>query len=222
MKSMKLIPVLILATSLLAIPTAFARETGTGQTGVSHLHLAAAMPQSELQSALRGLWKGHADAVFAVATALAAKDDAAVATAEAAVVENAKMIAGAIEPFYGAAAKDGLFALLAEHYGAVKSYTVAALAKDENGTASATKAATENGEKIAVFLSGANPNLPKDAVFGLLAGHAGHHFTQADQLADGDAKAAKATQVDMIDHLNMIADTLAGALAKQFPDMIKA
>ena len=36
-------------------------------------------------------------------------------------------------------------------------------------------------------------------------------------MADADT-----TQTNMIEHLNVIADALAGALAKQFPEMVKA
>lgn len=222
MGAVMLVTALVAGFSAMSSALAFAGESKHGHVEKSHLHLAAVMPQSELQTTLRGLWKGHADAVYAVAKALTAKDDAAAAKAEANVVDNAKAIAAAIEPFYGAAAKDGLFELLAAHYGAVKAYTVGALAKDEAAKAAATKSATENGEKIAAFLAGANPNLPKKDVFDLLVGHVGHHFEQAEQLASGSMTDADATQTNMIEHLNVIADALAGALAKQFPEMVKA
>jgi hypothetical protein len=38
------------------------------------------------------------------------------------VVANAKQIAGSIEPFYGKAATDQLFKLLAGHYTAIKQH----------------------------------------------------------------------------------------------------
>lgn len=102
--------------------------------------------------------------------------------AEQRAVANAKTIAASIEPFYGAAAKDGFFELPAGHYGAVKAYLVATVAADGSAQAKATQWFTSNAEEIAVFLGKANPYLPKDAVQGLLLAHGGHHIQQTQQL----------------------------------------
>ena len=176
------------------------------------LQLTAATPVGDVQAALRGLWAGHANTVYEVAKAMVAGDEAATGAAEAAVVENAKAIAAAIEPFYGAPANEALFKLLAGHYTGVKSYFAAAIAKDDSKKSAAIAEITANAEQIAVFLSGANPNLPKDDVLGLLQAHAGHHIGQVEQLVAGDKAGADQTQKDMIEHLNMIADALAKAL----------
>ena len=75
-----------------------------------------------------------------------------------------------------------------------------------------------NAEKIAAFLSGANPNLPKDAVLDLLEAHGGHHVSQIQQLkANQYAEEAK-TWSEMQTHMYVIADALTGAIAKQFPE----
>jgi hypothetical protein len=50
------------------------------------------------------------------------KNQAAADLAEKQVVANAKQIAGSIEPFYGKAATDQLFKLLAGHYTAIKAH----------------------------------------------------------------------------------------------------
>src|SRR5687767_3920767 len=63
------------------------------------------------QMALRDLWLGHIFWVREVVADMVAKDTAAVTVAEGRVVDNAKQIAGAIEPFYGRAASDQLFKL---------------------------------------------------------------------------------------------------------------
>jgi hypothetical protein len=169
------------------------------------------------RKALRSLWQGHIQAVRKVDVAVIAKDGAAEKSAEAEVVDNAHAIAGAIEPFYGAAARDQLFKLLAGHYGAVKAYLEAAIAKDQAGESKATSQMTSNAEEIATFLSGANPYLPKDAVLGLLQVHAGHHISQIQQLIAHDAAGESKTRKDMAAHMNVIADAIADALAKQFP-----
>src|SRR5688500_1363576 len=67
------------------------------------------------KAALRDLWLNHVFWVRNVALAKVNGDTAAGETAEKQAVANAQAIAAAIEPFYGAEAKDSLFKLLAGH-----------------------------------------------------------------------------------------------------------
>lgn len=208
------------------------RRTAIARAGLATLAAAAALrapaafadtpTSSEVDAALRDLWIGHIFYVRDVAVATVAGNAASAKAGEAAVVANAQAIAGSIEPFYGAAAKDALFKLLAGHYGAVKSYLLAAVAKSKSKQEAATKAIMDNAEQIATFLSGANPNLPKDTVLGLLQAHGGHHIAQIQQLVAKDYAAELQTWADMTKHMYVIADALAGAIAKQFPDKFKA
>lgn len=101
--------------------------------------------------------------------------------------------------------------------GAVKAMTQAESKKDKAAHAAAIRDITANAQEIATFLSGANPYLPKDAVFGLLVAHGGHHAAQIAQIMSGDMKAEKSTQLAMQAHMDTIADALAQALAKQSP-----
>ena len=167
-------------------------------------------------TALRDLWLGHIFWVRNVSVAAIDKNDLAVKASEQQAVANAKAIAASIEPFYGAAAKDGFFKLLAGHYGAVKAYLVATVASDASAQATATQALTSNAEEIAVFLSKANPYLPKDALQGLLLAHAGHHIQQIQQLKGRKYEAEAQTWEEMKQHVYQIADATADALAKQF------
>lgn len=171
---------------------------------------------SQTAAALRDLWVGHIFWVRAVSVALVSKQDAAAKVSEQQAVENAKSIAASIEPFYGAAAKDGFFKLLAGHYGAVKAYLVATIADDASAQSTATRSLTSNAEEIASFLSKANPYLPKDAVQGLLLAHGGHHIQQIQQLKEGKFEAEAHTWEEMKNHVYQIADATADALAKQF------
>lgn len=170
----------------------------------------------ETSVALRDLWVGHIFWVRNVAVAALEKNEAAQKAAEEQAVANARAIAAAIEPFYGAAAKDGLFKLLAGHYGAVKAYLVATVAGDAKGQASATESLTANASAIADFLSKANPNLPRDTLNGLLLAHGGHHIQQIQELKDGKYAAEAKTWEEMKAHMYGIADAMADALAKQF------
>lgn len=201
-----LIPALTLAVGLgLAVPV---------QAGQEH-HATAPAPVSTAatQDALRDLWIGHVFWVRTVAVAAIDGNKPAAKAAEEQVVANAKQIAGAIEPFYGKPAADKLFGLLAGHYGAVKEYL------DARGkTADAAwKKIGANAEEIAVFLSGANPNLPKDTLLALLVAHGGHHVQQIKQLRAKDYAGEAQTWQHMTQHMYVIADALTGAIAKQFP-----
>jgi hypothetical protein len=171
----------------------------------------------ETRLALRDLWLGHIFWVRNVTEATLAGNAAEAAAAEKEVVANAKAIAGAIEPFYGKPASEKLFTLLAGHYGAVKQYLEATAANSAAKQDAAQKALVANADEIAKFLSSANPNLPYDTLRGLLLAHGGHHIQQIQQLKAKQYGDEAQTWEAMKNHMNGIADALAGALAKQFP-----
>jgi hypothetical protein len=169
------------------------------------------------QAALRDLWLGHIFWVREVSRAVADKNSAATALAEQQAVANAKAIAGSIEPFYGKPATEQLFKLLAGHYTAIKSHATANAGRSTADAKRAVDALTANANEIAVFLSGANPNLPEATLKQLLAAHGGHHVQQNQQLAAKDYAGEARTWEAMKTHIYTIADALGGALAKQFP-----
>jgi hypothetical protein len=106
--------------------------------------------------------------------------------AEQQAVANAKAIAASIEPFYGAAAKDGFFKLLAGHYGAVKaSKANPYLPKD-----------TVQG----FALGPRRPSHPPDATI------------EGSEIYEAEAR----TWEEIKQHVYQIADATANALAKQF------
>lgn len=182
-----------------------------------HKHtVASAAPASaaQTQDALRDLWIGHVFWTRNVVVETLAGNKAAAKAAEEQVVANAKQIAGAIEPFYGKAASEKLFGLLAGHYGAVKEYLGA---RDKAAQDTAWKKLGANAEDISVFLSGANPNLPVDTLRSLLLAHGAHHVQQIKQLRDKDYTGEAQTWDAMKQHMYVIADALTGAIAKQFP-----
>ncbi|HKR37581.1 MAG TPA: hypothetical protein VJT10_22245 [Steroidobacteraceae bacterium] len=170
------------------------------------------------QAAERDLWVGHIFWVREVVRGLAEKNQAAADFAEKQVVANAKQLAGAIEPFYGKAASDQLFKLLAGHYTAVKAHATATVAGDAAGAKKAIADLTANANEIAKFLSGANPNLPEATLKSLLAAHGGHHVQQNQQFAAHDMAGEARTWEAMKSHIYTLADALIGGIAKQFPD----
>jgi hypothetical protein len=167
-------------------------------------------------AALRDLWIGHIFWVRNVSVATLNNDSPATKTAEQQVVANAKSIAATIQPFYGVSAEQSLFELLASHYGAVKAYLIATAGDDSAAQARATESLTSNAEEIAIFLSRANPHLPKQVLNRLLLAHGGHHIQQIQELKDRNYDAEAKTWEDMKAHIYNIADATADALAKQF------
>jgi hypothetical protein len=218
---MRRIVIALALTSITLTPalaaSRYGHDGGRRHGAVAHTATANAEKVNDIDAALRDLWIGHVFWVRNVVTAALAGDAAAEANAETQVVSNAKAIAGSIEPFYGAAAKDKLFSLLAGHYGAVKAYLEATIAKAPSRQSDATDKLLANAKEIAVFLSSANPNLPEATVEGLLQAHGGHHIAQINELRDQDYAAEAKTWADMTKHMYVIADALGGAIAKQFP-----
>ncbi len=218
---------LLIASSLVAaMPIMTAVAAGGQKVPPAHVHVVkVATDATKIDGAragLRDLWIGHVFWVRNVVKASLSGNDAAQKAAEKQVVANAQAIAAALEPFYGATAKDKFFGLLAGHYGAVKSYLDASLAKDAAKQTVATDALQRNAGEIAAFLSAANPNLPKDTVEGLLAAHGAHHIAQIQQLHAKDYEGEAQTWAAMTQHMYVIADALGGAIAKQFPEKFAA
>jgi len=178
----------------------------------------AAPTAPKLHAALRSLWQGHVRRTRAYAMAVKAHDAAAADKAAHDVVANATDIANAVGGFYGDAAGKQMLQLLAGHWGGVKALTDAGAKGDAAGKQKAMDDLTANGGAIATFLSGANPNLPKDALLGLLTTHVGHHAAQVDQIMKGDTQAEATTWKAMQGHMDVLADALADGIAKQFPD----
>jgi len=171
----------------------------------------------ELREALRDLWVGHVFWVRNVALATRLGDAGAAKVAEENAVKNARAIADAIGPVYGKPAADKLFGLLAGHYGAVKGYMTAAYAADKAGKDAALEKIKGNATEIAVFLSSANPNLPKETLVSLLFAHGGHHMAQINAFAEKDYAAEAQVWAAMNEHMLMIADALGNGIVKQFP-----
>ena len=176
---------------------------------------------TDTRAALRDLWIGHVFWVRNVVDATFEGDPDAAAAAERQVVANAKAIAGSIEPFYGKAASEKLFTLLAGHWGAIKGFLDAAHANDKAGEDASLKALLANADEIAAFLGGANPNLPVDVLKSLLAAHGAHHVQQIHEFRAKQFDAEAKTWAAMTQHMYVIADALADGIAKQFPDKFR-
>jgi hypothetical protein len=207
----------VVATSILAAIVALAAAACAQRAPHPIAQAPAPAKVNEAGAALRDLWVGHIFWVRNVVVETFAGNQPAAAAAEQEVVANAKQIAAAIEPYYGKAASEKLFGLLAGHYGAVKQYLDATVAGRKDKQDAAFKSLSANASEIARFLSGANPNLPFDTLNGLLLAHGGHHVQQIQQVQRKQYADEAQTWEAMKRHMYVIADALAGAIGKQFP-----
>lgn len=185
--------------------------------GGKHVAAQESAKSVELREALRDLWVGHVFWVRNVALSTRLGEAEGAKVAEENAVKNARAIADAIIPVYGKPAADKLFGLLAGHYGAVKEYMTAAYAADSAGKDAAVEKIKGNATEIAVFLSSANPNLPRETLVSLLFAHGGHHMAQINAFAVKDYAAEARIWPEMNGHMLMIADALGKGIVKQFP-----
>ncbi len=217
-----LLPTLAAAACVAALPgPALSAVTHHAAASATTAPTTVSVKLADTRDALRGLWFGHIFWVRNVVVARLHGDAAAAKAAEAEVVANAKAIAGAVEPFYGKAASDKLFGLLAGHWGAISDYLDATRANSQEGQNEAFTKLNANANDIAALLAGANPHWPVATLRGLLTAHGAHHVQQIQQLHAGQFDAEARTWAAMAEHMNVIADALANGLAAQFPDRFR-
>ncbi|AYC31844.1 hypothetical protein D3880_05345 [Pseudomonas cavernae] len=201
----------LLLLTLCAQPVWSQMEQGHSTPGMDSAALSTRL-------ALRDLWVEHIFWVrnYVIANQQGERKQADTAVTE--VVANATAIANSLAPLYGQPAADQMLKLLAGHWGAVKHYSDAAVAKNAAGKKAAVGELTGNAKAIAKFLATANPNLPENTLVTMLSAHGGHHIAQVDQLGKQDYAAEAKTWKAMREHMLVLADTLTAALVKQFPD----
>jgi len=209
------IAVLLSATLALALPGLASAHTESATGAATSVTIADA------KAAQRDLWIGHVFWVRNVVDARFEGNTSEAKVAEQQVVANAKAIAASIEPFYGKAASEKLFTLLAGHWGAISDYLDATRANSKSGQDVAFKQLVTNADEIAAFLGGANPNLPVDVLKGLLMAHGSHHVQQIGEFKAKQYDAEAKTWAAMTQHMYVIADALAEGIAKQFPDKFR-
>lgn len=200
-----------------AAPTAWAQPAQDATPAASAPATAPAAPK--LHATMRSLLHGHIVATRDYALAVHSGNKAAATKAADAAVANAKQIANAVAGFYGEAGGQAFLKLLAGHWGGVKALTDTTKAGDKAGEQKAMDDLVSNGNDIAKFLSGANPNLPEATVRGLWLEHVNDHKVQVDLMMSNAPKAEQAKAWEgMQQHMNMVADALASGIAKQFPN----
>ena len=118
---------------------------------------------------------------------------------------------------YGSGAEQAFLPLWRKHIGFVVDYTVGLATKNHAQRDAAVANLVAYTDELGAFLASANPNLTKAAVAGLVKQHVLTLKAVIDAQAAGDAAKAWAAQQEAANHMGMIADPLAAAIAKQFP-----
>jgi hypothetical protein len=210
----------------LAIASAVLMTGVTGVTPVTPLSITAAqaegMAQSDLRVALNKLLAEHATlAASATGAALRGRKIEFGAAAEA-LDMNSQDLAKAIGSVYGQEAGDAFLPLWRKHIGFFVDYTMAKAAGSKKKQDKAVNDLLQYAEDFGAFLSSANPNLPKDAVAELVKTHIVSLKDVVDAQAAKNSKLAYQKIREASHHMQMIADPLAAAIAKQFPEKFAA
>jgi hypothetical protein len=135
---------------------------------------------------------------------------------------NSVDLSKAIGSVYGPDAGTAFLALWRKHIGFAVDYTTGVATNDQAKQTRAVNDLVQYTQDFGAFLSSANPNLPKGAVADLVKTHV---LTLKDvidaQAAKDQAKAYRSLRT-AAGHMQMIADPLAEAIAKQFPQRFAA
>jgi hypothetical protein len=212
---------LALALAVAVAPLA-AHATPVDSTHQTHVAKAAATTAAttagELKSALNTLLQEHIYLAAGATGAALGGRQAEFQAAAAALDGNSQDIAKAIGSVYGADAGTAFLGLWRRHIGFVVDYTTGLATKDVAKQTQAVNALVGYTQEFAAFLSGANPNLPKDAVAELVKTHILTLKDVIDAQASQDPRKTWATLRAAGMHMSMIANPLADAIVKQFPN----
>ena len=171
-----------------------------------------------LRALLNNLEAEHVD-LASTATRNGFDGSAAFSASATALSKNTDNLSNAIASVYGDAAGVKFKEIWASHIGFFVDYTVAAKNGDKIGMDKAVQNLNGYVEAISAFFSGANPNLPKDAVAQLVTEHVGLLKEAVDKYGAGDFSGSfDAESRARVQITTKIADTIAGAIVKQSPD----
>jgi hypothetical protein len=173
---------------------------------------------ADLRTLLSGLEQEHVDLASA-ATRAGFDGTASFMPAAASLDKNSKDLAAAVGSVYGQAAGDKFYQIWNSHIGFFVDYTVAAKAGDQAGMDKAVKNLAGYVDAISTFFSDANPNLPKAAVAQLVGDHVALLKETVDSYGAGDIAGSFDKQRQARTQIGTkIADTISGAIVKQYPD----
>lgn len=165
---------------------------------------------------MRKLWADHVfwTRQYIVSAVLG---DPSAQAASVRLLRNQDDLGNAIVPFYGSAAGTRLTALLKDHILIAVDLVTAAKAGDNAKQADADRRWHQNAADIATFLSGANPNWPRQTLLDML----NEHLALTTQEAVNRLQKKWDDDVVTFDRIFsqslMMADALSDGIVKQFP-----
>jgi hypothetical protein len=178
----------------------------------------SATQAATLRTTLNALFAEHVVLAGAATGAALGGREAEFKAAAGALDANSVAIAQAIGSVYGKDAETAFLPLWRKHIGFVVDYTVGAAGGDRAKQDKAVSELVAYTQDFGAFLASANPNLPKTVVADLVK----HHVVTLKDVVDAQAAKDHARAYTGLRtasaHMAMIADPLAGAIAKQFPD----
>jgi hypothetical protein len=177
---------------------------------------------SALRAALNTLLQEHIYLAASATGAALGGRSAEFEAAASALDGNSVDISKAIGSVYGQDAGTAFLALWRKHIGFAVDYTTGAATNDQARQAKAVNDLVQYTQDFGAFLSSANPNLPKAAVAELVKTHVLTLKDVIDAQAAKDQAKAYTSLRTAAGHMKMIADPLAEAIAKQFPQRFAA
>lgn len=213
MKKILMIGMTVVAmTALLLSATSFAGQQGHSVSGTMYTKSAV-----DLRMDMRKLWEDHITYTRGfIVSAIAGLEDTGKAAER--LLRNQDDIGAAIAPLYGEAAGKKLASLLRDHILIAADIVNAAKAGNSEGVASGQKRWQANADDIATFLSGANPNWPKQTLENMLYEHLALTTAEVVSRLKKDWTADIAAYDKGHVHMLMLADALTDGIVKQFPD----
>jgi hypothetical protein len=181
----------------------------------------SATPAASLRTALNGLFAEHVYLASAATGAALGGREAEFKAAAGALDANSMAIAQAVGSVYGKDAEAAFLPLWRRHIGFVVDYTVGAAAADRARQDKAVNDLVAYTQDLGAFLSSANPNLPKAVVADLVKHHVVTLKEVVDAQASKDPTRAYTAVRRAAGHMQQIADPLAEAIVKQFPDRFR-
>ena len=178
----------------------------------------APVPAAELRTKLNTLLQEHAYLAAGATNAALGGRQVEFQAAAGALDANSLDLSKAIGSVYGGGAEQAFLALWRKHIGFFVDYATGVATKDKAKQDKAVNELVGYTQDFGAFLSSANPNLPKAAVADLVKTHVLTLKDVVDAQGVGDQKQAYMALRAAASHMMMIADPLASAIAKQFPE----
>lgn len=174
----------------------------------------------DLKMAERKLWIDHVlwTRSFIVSDIASLKDKDAVLER---LLKNQDDIGSSIKPYYGEEAGNKLATLLREHIELAGQVVDAAKSNTKSDLEKYNKLWYENADKIADFLSSANPNYSNKELKDMLYKHLQLVTDQVVARLNSDWKADIEAYDKGEDHMINFADVLSNGIIKQFPKKFK-